>query len=183
VTAGYALGIVGAIGIIFLGTTVAWPLALAAVGSWLVFGGTATDLGMKLALPSLESDPLENWMRVSPWGRKVSHRLPTYEEQADVFQKAIVGLSVNFRPGLTGFDVTIESRVAAQVFLELEWVSDAGRMKNAMALMPPAEQIGRNQFKHEEITSPVKQVTAKLRLLLDGEFYPADKPAEFKYPS
>ena len=182
-TAGYVLGMAGAVCVILAGSAVAWPLALVAIGSWLVFGGTATDLGIKLALPSLESDPLENWMRVSPWGRKVGHRLPSYEEQVEAFQKALVGLSVNFRPGLTGFDVTIESRVAAHVFLELEWVSDVGRMKNEMAPMAAAEQIGRSRFRHEEITSPVKQVTAKLRLLLDGEFYPAGKPAEFKYPS
>jgi len=28
----------------------------------------------------------------------------------------------------------------------------------------------------------LKIATARVRLLLEGEFYPADKPAEFKYP-
>jgi hypothetical protein len=35
----------------------------------------------------------------------------------------------------------------------------------------------------QEFASPVKIATAQVRLLLEGEFYPADKPAEFKYPS
>jgi len=183
ITVGYLIGAFGTGAMIALGSTVAWPLALTAIGSWLVFGGAATDLGVKLALPSLESDPLENWMRISPWGRKVTHRMPTFEEQVDAFHRALVGLTVNFRPGLNGFDVSVETRVSTQVFLELEWVSDAGPMKNEMAPMPTAEQLGQNQFRHQEFSSSVKSATARVRLLLEGDFYPAEKPAEFKFPS
>jgi hypothetical protein len=109
--------------------------------------------------------------------------LPSFEEQIDAFYKALLGLHVNFRPGLTGFDVMVKTRVATQVFLELEWVSEAGRMKNEMAIMPSAKQIGANQFQHEEFCSPIRSARARVRLLLEGQFYPADKPAEFNYQS
>jgi hypothetical protein len=184
VTAGYAIGFIGTVGLIVAGSTAVLPLALVAVGSWLVVGGTATDLGAKLALIHLKKDPLENWLKVTPWAREARYRLHDFDEQTKAFFKALVGLHVNIRTGLTGFDVTVESRVIqspAQVYLGLEWVSQAGSLKNDMAPMTATEYIAPNQFRHTEFTSPVKTLTARVRLRLDGEWYP-EQPAVFNYP-
>jgi hypothetical protein len=184
VSVGYFLGFCGTIGAVAVGTTVAWPLALVAVGSWLVAGGTITDLGAKLVLMHLKKDPLENWLKVTPWALETKYRMQSFDEQVKAFYKALVGLHVNIRTGLTGFDVTVESRVIQspeQVFLEIEWKSDAGRMKNEMAPMTPKEYLAPNQFRHQEMTSPLEWVSARVRLYMDGEWYP-DRPEVFNYP-
>ncbi len=51
VTTGYFLGFIGAGLGIAVGTVAGGPLVLGAIGAWLIFGGTAADLGVKLALP------------------------------------------------------------------------------------------------------------------------------------
>ncbi len=186
VTAGYFIGFFGTVCGIAVGTAVAWPLALVAIGSWLVLGGTVTDLGAKLVLLHLKKDPLENWLKVTPWARGARFRIESFDEQVKAFHRALVGLHVNIRPGLTGFDVTVESRVVqspAQVYLELEWLGEAGPepLKNAMAPMTAAEYLSPSQFRHTEFASPVRTVTARVRLLLDGEWYP-EEPAVFNYP-
>lgn len=185
VSAGYFIGCIGTVAVMLAGSTLAWPLALVAIGSWLVAGGTITDLGAKLYLAKVEKDPLENWMKSTPWARSSKYRSDNFDELVRSFYKALVGLRVNIRTGLTGFDVTVESRVVQspeQIFLGVEWVSDAGRFKNPIAPMNASEQAGPNQFKHQEFTSTVKELTAQVRLLLDGEWYP-DEPVTFRYPS
>jgi len=185
VTVGYVLGAVGTMATIVFEATAAWPLALAAIGSWLVLGGTATDLGAKLAVRRLEKDPLENWMKQTPWARESKYRIANFDELVTAFQRALVGLNADIRCGLTGFDVTVESRIVqspAQIYLGLEWVSDAGAMQSTMAPMTQAECLGQNRFRHQEFASPVKQAIARIRLLLNGEWYP-DEPTVFKFPS
>jgi hypothetical protein len=186
-TAGYILGGVSTAFIIATGATMGWPIMLGAIGAALVFGGSATDLGLKVALPSLEHDPLENWLRVSPWGRELKHRLPTFDKQTDAFHKALVGLRVSYRQSLASFDVTIETREVdspGQIFFELRWTSEASSrpLVNFMAPLTDANRVGLKTFRHNEFASAPKRVVARVRLLIDGSFYPAAGPQEFNFP-
>jgi hypothetical protein len=184
---GYLLGGAGTVAVIITGATMGWPIMLGAIGAALIFGGSATDLGLKLALPSLEHDPLENWLRVSPWGRELKHRLPTFDKQADAFHEALVGLRVTYRQSLASFDVTIETREVnspGQIFLELQWTSEASArpLVNPMAPLTEANRVAPKIFRHNEFASAPRKVTARVRLLIDGRLYPAAGPQEFKFP-
>ncbi len=183
-TAGYLVSGVGTIAVMLAASTAVWPLALVAVGSWLVFGGTATDLMAKIYVANVEKDPLENWLKTTPWARDPRYRSDDVDELIRSFHEALVGLHVSIRTGLAGFDVTVESRVIhspEQVFLELTWTSEAGRFRNEMAPMTSAERPGPGQLRHKEFTSKVERVTARVRLLLDGEWYP-ELPETVMYP-
>jgi hypothetical protein len=67
VTIGYAIGFVGTFAVMLAASTAVWPMALVVVGSWLVFGGTMADLGAKIYVAKVEKDPLENWLKSTPW--------------------------------------------------------------------------------------------------------------------
>ena len=184
---GYLVGGVGTAAVILTGVTVGAPAVLAAVGALLIFGGSATDLGVKLALPALEHDPLENWLRVSPWGRELKHRLPTFDKQCDAFHKALVGLRVTYRYSLSSFDVTIETREVespGRIFLELRWTSEgvAKTLVNPMAPLTEASRIGPKLFRYKESSTEPRRLTARVRLQFDDGFYPAAGPAEFNFP-
>jgi hypothetical protein len=185
VSAGYLVGGVGTVAVMLAGATAVWPLALVAVGSWLVLGGTAADLMSKVYVARVERDPLENWLKTTPWARDPKYRSDDMDELIRSFHKAMVGLRLTVRTGLTGFDVTVESRVIhspEQVFLEVAWTSEAGQFRNEMAPMTGAERPVPGQLRHKEFTSTVKQVTARVRLLLDGEWYP-ERPEVVTYPA
>jgi hypothetical protein len=169
------------------GTTIGLPPVLGAIGVLLIFGGSATDLGIKLALPALEHDPLENWLRVSPWGRELKHRLPTFDKQCDAFHKALVGLRVTYRYSLSSFDLTIETREVdspGQIFLELRWTSEgvAKTLVNPMAPLTETNRIGPKTFRYKESSTEPKRLTARVRLQFDDSFYPTAGPAEFNFP-
>jgi hypothetical protein len=124
---------------------------------------------------------------VSPWGRELKHRLPTFDQQADAFHKALVGLRVTYRQSLASFDVTIETREVdspGQIFLELQWTSEASSrpLVNPMAPLTDTNRVGSKIFRHNEFASPPKKVTARVRLLVDGRFYPEAGPQEFNFP-
>ena len=186
-TLGYIAGFAGTAAAIAAGATVGAPAVLVAIGALLVFGGSATDLGIKLTLPVYEHDPLENWLRVSPWGRELKHRLPTFDKQCDAFHKALVGLRVTYRYSLSSFDVTIETREVdspGRIFLELKWASEGvdKTFVNPMAPLTEADRVGPTTFRYKEFSTEPKRLTARVRLQFDDGFYPTSGPAEFSFP-
>jgi hypothetical protein len=183
---GYVMGGVSTFAII-AGATAGWPLALGAIGALLIFGGSATDLGIKLTLPVYEHDPLENWLRVSPWGRELKHRLPTFEKQSDAFYRALVGLRVTYRYSLASFDLTIETReveAPGRIFLDMKWATEASTRPYVYAMAPltEAHRIGPTTFRYKEFSTEPKWLTARVRLQFDDGFYPTAGPQVFNFP-